>query len=256
MSQPGAQEPFARRAEWFDRHYYQTVRGRVRFQVLREQLKENLPQPPAVILDAGGGPGRMACALAAEGYHVTLLDPSEAMREHAMVNLKPYAGHCRVWDGTVEEASQIFGREVFDVMLLHAVVCYVDDLDQALGGAAAALKHRGVLSILFKNRDALPFRHAAEGRLDEALRVLDDPIDVGKLGIAYRARTRREVEEAALRHGLRLRKAYGVRAFTDLLHNEPEEQDMRKLISLELRAGEREPYRSVSRLLHLVCERA
>jgi cyclopropane fatty-acyl-phospholipid synthase-like methyltransferase len=41
-------------------------------------LAEFLPPPPATILDVGGGPGRYAIALAAQGYQVTLTDLSEA----------------------------------------------------------------------------------------------------------------------------------------------------------------------------------
>jgi len=59
-------DPFDAKAEWFDRHY-EDVRGRVRFRVLREQLKDALPPPPASVLDAGVGPGRFSAALAANG---------------------------------------------------------------------------------------------------------------------------------------------------------------------------------------------
>lgn len=105
-----------------------------------------------------------------------------------------------------------------------------------------------------------PRRAAAQARRRRTLRggplrVLDDPLEAGNLGIVNRARSRREVEEALARKGLRPRKAYGVRAFADLVREEPSEPDLERLVSLELRASEREPYRSVSRLLHLVCER-
>lgn len=223
--------------------------------VLREQLKRELPSPPANVLDAGCGPGRMAAALAADGHRLTLLDPSEAMLERAMMVMDPHAEGSRVLRGTVEEAPALLGRDVFDAVLLHAVVCYVEDLDAALDGAAAVLRPSGVLSVVFKNRDALPFRHVAEGRIEEALRVLDDPLDAGNLSIVNRARSRQEVEEALARKGLRPRKAYGVRAFADFVREEPSEPDLERLVSLELRTSEREPYRSVSRLLHLVCGR-
>jgi S-adenosylmethionine-dependent methyltransferase len=244
---------FTEKAEWFDRHY-DSARGRVRFRVLQEQLRRELPAPPARILDAGCGPGRMAAALTADGHRLTLLDPNEAMLEHAKAAIAPHAGGSRVLCGMVEEAPEIFGQETFDVVLLHAVVCYVQDLDAALGAAAAVLKPGGVLSILFKNHAALPFKHAADGRFEEALRVLDDPLDTGKLGITNQARSRQEVEEASARRGLRPRKAYGVRAFADLVPEEPSGADLERLVSLELNACEREPYRSVSRMLHLVCE--
>ena len=247
-------DAFGGKAEWFDQHY-EGVRGRVRFRVLREQLKEALPPPPAAILDAGGGPGRFSAALAADGYSVALLDPSEAMLERAE---RALSGHddARVVLGTAEEAPALFGRERFDAVLLHAVVCYAEDLDAVLGGVAAALKPGGVLSLVFKNRDALPFRHVVEGRLAEAARSLEDPREAGNLGIVNRALTRGELEPALSRAGFAVRAVRGVRLFSEFLTTEPEEEEeVERLVELELRAGAREPYRSVARLCHLVCER-
>ena len=48
----------------------------VEFAVTLQVLREHLPPPPAVVLDVGGGPGRYAVELAAQGYAVTLLDLS------------------------------------------------------------------------------------------------------------------------------------------------------------------------------------
>lgn len=246
-------DQFDEKAAWFDRHY-EGVRGRVRFRVLREQLKEALPPPPASVLDAGGGPGRFSAALAADGYAVTLLEPSEKMRERAAVALSEHRD-ARVVEGTAEEAPRLLGREAFDVVLLHAVVCYVEDVDAVLRGVAATLKPGGVLSLVFKNRHALPFRHVTRGHLAEAVRALDDPLEAGNLGIVNRARTREELEPALSRVGFEVRGALGVRLFTEFLAEEPEGREEDELVDLELRAGAREPYRTVARLCHLICER-
>ncbi len=243
---------FDGKAEWFDRHY-EGVRGRVRFRVLREQLKGALPPPPAEVLDAGGGPGRFSAALAEDGYAVTLLDPSEKMLERASAAL---SGHrdARVVGGTAEEAPGLFGGEAFDAVLLHAVVCYVEDLDAVLGGVAAALKPGGVLSLVFKNRHALPLRHVTRGNFAEAARALDDPYEAGNLGIVNRARSREELEPALSRAGFKIHAVRGVRLFSEFLTAEPGEQEVESLVDLELRAGARDPYRSIARLCHLICE--
>ena len=249
------EDPFAEKAGWFDQHY-DTTRGRVRFRVLRDQLKEVLPAPPATVLDAGGGIGRFAAALATDGYQVTLLDPSGPMLERAEAALAPYAENSRTVSGRAEEARSLFGPESFDAVLLHAVICYIEDLGAVLSSVAAVLKPGGVLSVVFKNRDALPFRHAARGRIREAMRVLEDPFDVGNLGIVNHARTRGEVEEALAQTGFEMRRTYGVRVFADLLSEELEEEDsVEALVTLESRAARLEPYRSVARLYHLVGER-
>lgn len=246
-------ESFDGKAAWFDRHY-DGMRGRVRFRVLREQLREALPPPPAAVLDAGGGPGRFSAALAKAGYDVTLLDPSEEMLERASGALSGHPG-ARLVKGNAEDAPGLLGRGTFDAALLHAVVCYVEDPDAVLGGVAAALKPGGVLSLVFKNRHALPFRHVTRGHFAEAARALDDPLEAGNLGIVNRARSREELEPALSRAGFEVREVRGVRLFSEFLTAEPGEQGVESLVDLELRAGAREPYRSVARLCHLICER-
>ena len=46
-------------------------------------LRRCLPQPPASILDVGGGPGRYARVLGEMGYQVELVDPVELHVEQA-----------------------------------------------------------------------------------------------------------------------------------------------------------------------------
>ena len=50
---------------------------RLEFARTKELLTRYLPEPPAVVLDVGGGPGVYAAWLAERGYEVHLLDPVE-----------------------------------------------------------------------------------------------------------------------------------------------------------------------------------
>jgi len=49
----------------------------------KEIIGRYLPQPPALILDVGGGPGIYACWLAKEGYEIHLIDPIPLHAEQA-----------------------------------------------------------------------------------------------------------------------------------------------------------------------------
>jgi len=53
----------------------QTGCFQLEFARTKELLQERLPQPPATILDVGGGPGAYALWLAELGYEVHLVDP-------------------------------------------------------------------------------------------------------------------------------------------------------------------------------------
>lgn len=49
---------------------------RAEFAVTLRAPSDHLPEPPALIADVGGGPGRYAVELAKRGYAVTLIDVS------------------------------------------------------------------------------------------------------------------------------------------------------------------------------------
>lgn len=59
------------------------AQGQVEFVRTMTILERTLPAPPARILDVGGGSGRYAAALAAQGHRVTLIDPVEKHIEEA-----------------------------------------------------------------------------------------------------------------------------------------------------------------------------
>jgi ubiquinone/menaquinone biosynthesis C-methylase UbiE len=56
---------------------FDTPQGRLELLRTQEIIQRYLPQPPAIILDVGGGPGVYACWLATLGYRVHLIDPLE-----------------------------------------------------------------------------------------------------------------------------------------------------------------------------------
>jgi len=57
--------------------------GLLEFARTQEILRRELPAPPAVVLDVGGGPGAYALWLAREGYEVHLVDPVPLHLEQA-----------------------------------------------------------------------------------------------------------------------------------------------------------------------------
>ena len=59
------------------------VRGQIEFARTQEIITRYLPDPPAVVLDIGGGSGPYACWLAKSGYEVHLVDPVDLHIEQA-----------------------------------------------------------------------------------------------------------------------------------------------------------------------------
>lgn len=102
--------------EW--NRLFVTPYRRIEYEVVRHFLDRYLP-PKGVILDAGGGPGRYAIALAKLGYRVSLLDVSEANIRLAKHKIQS-AGVVKQFDAcAVGDARDLraFGNEAFDAVL-------------------------------------------------------------------------------------------------------------------------------------------
>jgi S-adenosylmethionine-dependent methyltransferase len=240
---------FDERADWFDRHYT-TTRGRVRAALVLERLADILPSPPATVLDVGGGSGAIAVPLATDGYRVTVLDPSSVMLDLAGRHAADAGVELRLVPGGLEMLAQL-APGPFDAICCHAVLLYLDDPGAHLAALRGVVAAGATLSLLEKNRLALAMRPGLRGEYAEAIRVLDDPVATGNLGIENRSRSVDEWTGLLDRSGWRLDSWAGIRLFSDPAPDELDLVAFEDLVTLEREAGRREPYRSVARLVHL-----
>jgi SAM-dependent methyltransferase len=240
---------FDERAEWFD-HHYEATRGRVRATLVLERLGATLPPPPATVLDVGGGSGVIAVPLAERGYDVTLLDPSPAMLELARGRACDADAEMRFVEGGVERIAER-APGPFDAVCCHAVLMYLEDPAAHLAAMRDVACTGATLSLLEKNRLGLALRPGLRGDYEEALRVLDDPVATGNLGIPNRSRSVDEWSELLTAAGWRLDSWAGIRLFSDVAPDVLSDADYDRLLTLEREAGRREPYRSAARLIHL-----
>jgi 2-polyprenyl-3-methyl-5-hydroxy-6-metoxy-1,4-benzoquinol methylase len=250
-------DPYAHLAERFVAHY-DTVRGAVRAELVARQLDGHLPGS-GLVVDVGGGAGRQTVRLARLGYEVTLLDPSEEMlgRARDALSTEPARVRTRVAlvKATGEEAPRVLEAGTFDVVLCHAVLPYVEHPDPLVRALAALAGPGGTVSVLAKNADALAMRAGLEGRFADAVAAFDADADRGGLGVPTRAHSLDVLIEVLARHSVELQAWYGIRVFTDHLGPVPPGDDLAAVLEAEERAGERDPYRRVARLLHLVGRR-
>jgi SAM-dependent methyltransferase len=244
------QPTFDEKAEWFDAHYA-TTRGRLRRELVLERLDEHFPPPPARVLDAGGGSGAIAVPLAERGYDVTLLDPSIGMLSVARERIGEVSADLRTIEGSIADAPSL-ATGPYDAICCHAVLMYVDDVSGSLSVLRSMARDGAVLSLLEKNREASALRPGLWGDFEEALRVLDDPVATGNLGIANRARSIGEWRELLAAGGWSLDSYVGIRLFSDVAEDELSPDRYEQLLRLEREAGRRDPYRSMSRLLHAI----
>jgi ubiquinone/menaquinone biosynthesis C-methylase UbiE len=143
--------------------------GSLEFARTRELLTRHLPQPPAVVLDIGGGPGAYACWLAELGYTVHLIDPvplhveqaSEASRQLA----RPVASVA------VGDARDLpYGDSSADAVLLLGPLYHLverDDRLKALREAFRVLRPNGQVFAVGISRFASTLDGLKSGYVDD-----------------------------------------------------------------------------------------
>jgi SAM-dependent methyltransferase len=158
----------------------------------------------------------------------------------------------RLVEGKGERARETLGGETFDAVLCHGVLMYLEDPRPMIRALSALLLPGGVVSVLTKNADVLAMRPGLEGRYQDALASLEVDRDKGRLGVITRGDTVEDLYGAFREAGVEALQWYGVRVFTDHLGDSMPDEDLPEVLELEWKAGRREPYRSVARLIHLV----
>ena len=186
--------------------YLETPEGRLRSDLAFANLQDFLPlqgKPSLCALDLGCGTAATAVRLARLGFHVTLLDSSQAMLDIAQSAARE-AGvtqNIALKHGDATHLANLFPAGSFDVILCHNILEYVDDPGAHAVAAAVSRhesgrqtrrrsaaergRHHAFVAAAFGLRApspadlsrARPFRAAAGGlqqRVDQRLQVSHD----------------------------------------------------------------------------------
>ena len=235
---------------------YATVKGQVRTYVMHHQLLRHLAAPPASILDVGGGAGHQSLPLARVGYDVMLVDSSDAMLGKAAQRLasetNDVRSRVRLLQGDGRDAEQLTGGAHFDGVLCHGVLMYLDRPEPLVASLCERVAPGGIVSLLALNAATMAVRPALEGRWAAALAAFDAKREVGVLGAETRADTVAELSDLLRRFGVEPADWYGVWLFSDWLDLPLETTDVAAVADVELKASERDPYRQLSRVFHLL----
>ncbi|WP_372864538.1 methyltransferase domain-containing protein [Spongiibacter sp.] len=244
-------------AQRFQRNIYGNPKGELRLATCRRELQEQLPQAlcarPMRVWDAGGGIGQMAAVFLADGHHVYLNDLSAEMLALARQQLQDYVAgdrlsleHCAIQQ--VPVAGQ------FQLVLCHAVLEWVVDMEAVLASLVAGMAPGGYLSLMFYNLNALVLGNMIKGNL---YKLRDEDFAGHPGGLTPPApRQPQEVEAALHALGLEVVARRGVRLSHDLMSRQLRaERSVEDMLAIDWQYGAREPFWALGRYVHLLCRR-
>jgi S-adenosylmethionine-dependent methyltransferase len=244
--------------------YLKTAEGRLRLDLTFANLQEVLPQARQSLraLDIGCGTGDLAIRLARLGARVALLDASSEMLEFA----KGSAEGVDVMDkialkhGDAHKLADLLRGELFDVVLCHNVLEYVDDPATVLRSAARFLRDRSsILSVLVRNQAGEVLKAAIkEGDLTATENNLTaewghESLYGGEVRL-FTAESLRAILAAA---SLTLTAEHGVRVLSDYLPPTISVNDeYERIFELERKLGSKPEFAAVARYTHGLSHRA
>jgi len=205
------------------------------------------------VLDCGGGSGTFAVPLAADGARVTVVDISA----DALATLSRRAAEAGVADRVVPVAGDVEALDAlaavvppasFDLVLAHAILGAVDDIDSAFAAIAGTVRPGGMLSVLVANPVAGVLGRALAGDLPGALRELDQ---LGRTPAPAR------VHALCARHGLEVARVHGIGVFTELVPGAALDAPGARsaLAELEAQCAIRSPFAEIAARVHVLARR-
>ncbi len=199
----------------FSRNIYDTFKGRLRLAILERDFEAlKLHQSPLRILDIGAGQGQFALELAHKGHHLTLLEPAEEMLLLAKERFAEAQLSANFLTATAEELSH-YPLVQYDLITCHAMIEWLDDPYQLFQWIKPYIKPKGIMSLLFYNREGLiyhnlirgNFRYIEKGHFSGERGSLTpiSPIDYHKL------------TQYLLDQGIKILKQSGIRTYYDFM---------------------------------------
>ena len=244
--------------------YLETPEGRLRVDLAFANMQEFLRPAKGSLraLDLGCGTGAMAVRLACLGLDVTLLDSSPAMLDLAQ-RAAQEAGiveKITLQLGDAARLADLFTAELFDVILCHNVLEYVDDPQAVICGAARVMRDSSaILSVLVRNQAGEVLKAAIQaGDLAAAESNISAEWGTESMyGGRVRLFTPDGLQTMLKTASLAIRANRGVRVITDYLPTRiSRESDYDRILELERKLGRLPEFAAIARYTHILAGRA
>jgi len=244
--------------------YLETPEGRLRLDLAFANLQEFLPQATQSLdaLDLGGGTGANAVRLARLGLHVRLLDSSLPMLDFAKRAAREAGVTQRISlkHGDAAQLADLFHAELFDVIVCHNILEYVDDPRAVLRSAACMLRDpSSIISVLVRNQAGEVLKSSIkDGDLAATgCNLTAEWAHESLYGGRVRLFTAESLQAMMLESSLAVTAERGVRVISDYLPPQISRMDeYERIHDLERKLGSRPEFAAVARYTHLLAHRA
>ncbi len=236
--------------------------SRLKYKMTQANLSRHLPETPGRALDAGGGNGLEAIALARLGYRVDLVDSSPAMLSDAVEQATAAGVNdlIAVHQADVQAIPLLFATACFDVVLCHNVIQYVADVPAFLSKVVSVMQPGGVVSVLCVNRHSVPYKTAfMQNDLVGAAAQLDTHTFTTYLfDVPVVTFTAEELSALLRAAGLTVENYYGVRCLCDYWGTNEQKSDpnvFAELEALEFALTDRHPHKLLARYCQVIARK-
>ena len=245
----------------FKKKVYQGIKGRIRNEVVKRDLRKYVPwmfrkaqAQSKKILDAGCGCAPLSSSFARAGHQVTLCDISLEMLELAKEQFekeglleKIKIEHSPIQKLVSYDAS-------FDIILCHAVIEWVDEPERLIDKLLSMITPGGYLSLTFYNIHGTIFKNLLRANYKKIKKGSFSGWE-GSLTPTF-PRDPDDMRTLIENKGAVVHAQSGIRVFHDyILNMDDREKTLDTVIDLELKFSTQMPYRDLGRYQHLLCQK-
>lgn len=242
-------------ADRFSDRIYNTEKGRLRLEILQEDLAELATGQPLSVWDAGCGLGQISLWLAQQGHQLTLCDISEKLLTQAQSNFTDAGVTAAFYHQSAQKLAEQLPQ--FDLVINHAVLEWLADPLAGLQIIADKVHAEGYLSLMFYNRNAMVYQNVLRGGWRLPAIIDDRYIGAGNKLSPPHPLFPDVVCDWLKNNGFTIMIHSGIRVFSDYLPASARaETDINDLYQLEKQYCRLPTYRDLGRYVHLLAKKS
>ncbi|MBC7708192.1 methyltransferase domain-containing protein [Polaromonas sp.] len=238
--------------------YDTTLRGHVRYQVVRRNLTPFLGSSPLRVLDIGGGSGPDAAWLVNMGHRVTIVEISREQRLYAerrfnFFLLPEERALITMFEGALADLNA--KPASFDLVLCHGVAMYQPNPRKFIQEVITWAKPGGLVSILEKGYYGAEARAIDTQNFEQLQNLQLNQKIINQLGIEVHAFTPDALETIIEMSDAQVEHWSGVRVITDHLSVKVADIDgpvLDTIIEAEFTQGNDPGIRAQGQMLHFI----